>query len=232
MPRLPFPKSQLDAGQTAQYAFNEETGKYRVEAEITAQIGEVTIESSAADGDNIAISDGVNTLEINPDGSLNATITNAIDVDISHTTDSIKLGDGTNLVTTSASASKRGLDVNVLNNIDISGSVDALFVGVNEYTFNEISVAAGATLTIISQLFPTDYKLRKVKGSGENIGVFSLKFSGAGVDKYRTTYTDFNYLLDYETGIFIPAGTTVTVEATNVSNSPALYSTQILYSAK
>lgn len=193
MPRLPFPKSTLDSGQVLQFAFNEETGKLRTEAQVTAVIGEVQIESSAADGDNIAISDGVNTLDINPDGSINT---------------------------------------NIINTLNVSGSVDALFVGINQFTYNEISIAAGATVTIISQLFSTAYKLRKVRGSGENIGVFTLKFNAAGVDKYRTTYTDFNYLLDYETGISIPAGTTVTIEATNVSNSPSLYSTQILYSAK
>lgn len=99
--------SQLDANQVLQHAFDDATGKLRVDATVTASVGNVTIqdddgnelsvnpdgsidvnlvgdtsiEISAADGDNIAISDGTRTLDINPDGSLNAQIS-ATDLDI------------------------------------------------------------------------------------------------------------------------------------------------------
>lgn len=99
--------SQLDGNQVLQGAFDDATGKLRVDATVSAVIGDVkitdndgddlqinpdgslnvsltgstAIEIDAADGDNIAISDGTNTASVNPDGSLNATVT-ATDLDI------------------------------------------------------------------------------------------------------------------------------------------------------
>lgn len=148
-----------------------------------------------------------------------------IDVNVNASNDSIKISDGTDTLAINTDGS-----LNIAGSI--SGSVDAITTGINEFAFNETTIAAGATTTIISQLFISEYKLRRVRASGENIGVYSLKFGASGVDKYRSTYTDFNVVLDYETGITIPAGTTVNVEITNSSASPALYSAQLLYSAK
>lgn len=148
-----------------------------------------------------------------------------IDVNVSASNDSIKISDGTDTLAINADGS-----LNIAGSI--SGDVTALLTGINEFSYNEVTIAAGATTTVISQLFPTEYKLRRTRGSGENIGVFFLKFNSSGVDKIRTTYTDFNALMDYETGITIPAGTTVNVDVTNSSASPAQYSVQILYSAQ
>jgi hypothetical protein len=47
----------------------------------TAITGEVEIEISAADGDNVAISDGTHTLDVNADGSINSVVT-ATNLDI------------------------------------------------------------------------------------------------------------------------------------------------------
>ena len=89
--------SNVDGNQVLQHAFEDATGRLRVDATVSASVGTVTIqdpdgdllevnpdgsinvintgstevEISAADGDNIAISDGVNTLEINANGSIN-----------------------------------------------------------------------------------------------------------------------------------------------------------------
>lgn len=221
---LPYPKSTLDANQCIQFAFSEETGRLRTDASFSGNIS-VNLDS-AGDGVHIGDPDTGYTLEINSDGSINANVA------VTHVGDSIRLGDGTNFLTSTTIGSDIGLDVNILNSIEVTGKVDALIVGINEYIYNEITIAAGATSTVVSQFFPTAYKLRRAKGSGENLGVFELKFNATGVDKYRTTYTDFNVLLDYETGISIPAGTTVTMAVTNSTNTPALYSTQLMFSAK
>lgn len=85
--------------------------------------GEVSIEISAADGDNIAISNGTTALAINTDGSINITDNNgSLTVDsnnldirnISQTRDSIKIGDGTDLlnVNTDGSLSTNIRDAN------------------------------------------------------------------------------------------------------------------------
>lgn len=92
--------SDLDMSQIIQRAFEESTDRLRVDAEVSAVIGEVVIDASTssvaigdrntgnllkvnADGsidadvilnaatDNVAISDGTDTLAINTDGSIN-----------------------------------------------------------------------------------------------------------------------------------------------------------------
>lgn len=110
-----YPPSQLDADQVIQHAFDETTQTLRTTATatvITPPAIEVTI--SAASGDNIAISDGVDTLSVNADGSINVVITGTVDVSISHTNDSIRLGDGTSLVGTTTDSGNIGLNVSVI----------------------------------------------------------------------------------------------------------------------
>lgn len=97
--------SKLDANQVLKQAYDDANNRLRVDATVSASIGDVSIvdantgdpltvnpdgsintnitgnlqiEISAADGDNIAISDGVDTLDINSDGSLNAKITGPV----------------------------------------------------------------------------------------------------------------------------------------------------------
>lgn len=99
--------TKLDADQVIKQAYDEANQRLRVDASISASIGDVSIvdsdgnelevnpdgslnvqlaggalqiEVSAADGDNIAISDGTNTAVVNPDGSLNTQITGTVNV--------------------------------------------------------------------------------------------------------------------------------------------------------
>lgn len=66
-----YPPSQLDADQVIQHAFDETTQRLRTDATINTTItGDVEVAINATE-DNIAISDGVDTLEINNDGSIN-----------------------------------------------------------------------------------------------------------------------------------------------------------------
>lgn len=69
--------TNLDFPQVIKAVYNEPDNRLRVEAEITAVIGE-------------------------------------IEVELSHTTDSVRLGDGTNFLTSTTVSSKVGLDVNVI----------------------------------------------------------------------------------------------------------------------
>lgn len=120
MPRLPFTKSQLDANQVLQFAFNEDTGKLRVEAEVVATLGEVQIESSAADGDNIAISDGIDILNINADGSINTVVTNT--VSISAVSLPLPSGASTSALQTSGNNSLSNIDTKVPANLTVSAT--------------------------------------------------------------------------------------------------------------
>lgn len=107
-------------------------------------------------------------------------------------------------------------------------------VGENQYWFDEVSdVAPNATDTIVTYVFATEHKLRKVSATGNCIGVYSVKFDTDVVDKKRSTITDFNCEFDYETGITIPAGTTVSVVVQNSStNGTGQFSARLLFSLK
>ncbi len=99
--------SKLDQEQIIKQVYDENDNRLRVDASISASIGDVSIvdsdgnelevnpdgsintnisgslalDISAADGDNIAISDGVNTASVNSDGSLNVRVSNALVTD-------------------------------------------------------------------------------------------------------------------------------------------------------
>lgn len=106
--------TKLDSEQVIKRSYDETKNRIRVDAEVSATIGAVDVIIDAASGDNIKISDGVDTLLINPDGSINA----VVDVILSHTSDSVKLGDGTNLFSShQRETGEIGLDTNVLNRV-------------------------------------------------------------------------------------------------------------------
>lgn len=71
-------KSKQDANQVIRLAFDDATQRLRTDAIVTATIGSVDVIIDAAGGDNIAISDGVDTMAVNPDGSINVNVINAI----------------------------------------------------------------------------------------------------------------------------------------------------------
>lgn len=75
MPQGPnAPYTNLDQNQILQRAFEEGEDRLRVDAEVTAVLGTVECVISAASGDSIAISDGTDTLSVNPDGSINVNV--------------------------------------------------------------------------------------------------------------------------------------------------------------
>lgn len=88
-----------------------------INASLTVTATDLDIRNLSAAQDNVAISDGVDTLAINADGSLNAVVsaTNLDIRDLTHVSDSVKLGDGTNLFTSTTVGADIGLDVNIIN---------------------------------------------------------------------------------------------------------------------
>lgn len=163
--------------------FDETTDSLRV----NAKIGGVDVNLSAAAGDNVAISDGVDTLVINPDGSINV---NAGNIIISHLDDSIRLGDGTNLVTTSTVGAKQGLDVNIVNVPPQAGNTTI--------TFNAISSVPSATpTTIVTKTITSTSLLKKCTASGENISKFDVVLNGNVIASKRT-YFGANLSVDFD----------------------------------
>jgi hypothetical protein len=115
MPGPNAPYTGLDFAQVLRQAFDESSDRLRVDATVTASIGEVKITDGTNDATLTNVS-GKYGLDVN--------ILNDISLTISHTDDSIRLGDGTNLITSTAVGPKQGLDVNVINdlNVDIDGT--------------------------------------------------------------------------------------------------------------
>lgn len=70
--------SKLDGSVVLGRAFDQDADRIRVDAEVSATIGTVAVVIDAAGGDNVAISDGVDTLVINPDGSINVVNTSGL----------------------------------------------------------------------------------------------------------------------------------------------------------
>lgn len=102
--------SKLDFPQIIQRAFDESNDQLRVNATVTATLGETKI------------TDGTNDATLTNVGAkygLDVNILNDIVVDISHADDSIRIGDGVNLVTTTTVGAKHGLDVNILNSLSV-----------------------------------------------------------------------------------------------------------------
>lgn len=90
--------SKLDQQQVLQRAFDETEDRLRVDASVSATISSIDIDAEQAD---IAIKDRVtdNLLKINADGSIDANVV------VSHANDSIKVGDGTDLMAVNADGS-------------------------------------------------------------------------------------------------------------------------------
>jgi hypothetical protein len=111
------PGTNLDATQVIRRVYDEANNKIRVDAVVSAVIGTVDVILNSAT-DNVAIaSPGGNFLLINPDGSINV---NSV---VDQASDSIRLGDGVNLITSTAVSSKHGLDVNIIGGV-VSGTFD------------------------------------------------------------------------------------------------------------
>lgn len=142
--------TKLDADQVIKQAYDEANQRLRVDATVTASIGSVTIEDSdgdemavnpdgsinvniaggglqveisAADGDNIAISDGTNTASVNPDGSLNVQLVGTSEVKITDGTDDLAINaDGSiNSVVTATNLDIRDLQF-ATDKVDVTGS--------------------------------------------------------------------------------------------------------------
>lgn len=168
----------------------------------TVTLGTVDVVVTAQN-DSIAIANGANTLAVNPDGSINV-------AGMSTVTGSVSIDGGT---------------------VTLDGGT-VTTTGQNEFEYNQVSVPPTGSATVVSHFFATNYKLRRVSATGATVGVYTVRFNGSPVDKLRSNYTDFNCRFDYETGIAVPAGTTVSVLVENGSTTDtALFSAQLLFSA-
>jgi len=195
--------------------FDETTDSLRTTATLTAPPG----------GLDVRITDGIDTVAVNSDGSINVNPGNLV---ISHIDDSIRIGDGTNLITSTLAFGKQGLDVNIIN-----PSAAALYPAIN--VFNEINSVGANTLTTIASytvLAGPNNKLQKVSCSGENIAKFNIYYNGVLIDSKRTYFggelnTTFNYTDEQNLGYPLVPGDLVEVRVFHTRPSTANFNARI-----
>lgn len=147
-----------------------------------------------ANTDNIAISDGTDTLAINGDGSINATVT-ATDFDIRdlvHTQDSVDLGDGTStwdLQTLDAAFNDAGVSVGIAGvRQDASGSPVSADGDAHPLVFNdmgELKVAAALSSSVADDTADAENPI-KVGGRAQDQGSALTQVSAAN-DRFDLT---------------------------------------------
>lgn len=209
MPGANRPYTQLDADQVLKQSFDEEKDRLRVDAAITATIGDIRTDAeesdiaikdrvtdnllkinndgsidanvivSASGGDNIAISDGVDTLSINNDGSVNVKIlTTDLDIrDLNFSSDKVDVSGS------SVQVSATDLDIRNLSssqdNVSIKNGLNTL--GVN--TDGSVNVIAG------SASIPADYTEATVAYPSPTVEVYTYKKGIITVKTVTVTYT-------------------------------------------
>jgi hypothetical protein len=207
--------TKLDQTQILQGSFDEDTGRLRVDAAVSATIGTLSVEIDAADGDNIAISDGVNTLTVNPDGTIN--VNTAID----QATDSIKVGDGTDLLAINTDGS-----INVKTQI-INGLVK------NKY--GEVSsVGSSVDTLIVTHTMIANGDLLRIAVSGGNIATYEVKVNGITQDKARTYFsgamnTEFMFDVGSGIGLTLNSGDVIQVRVIHTRPDPTDFNARIQY---
>jgi hypothetical protein len=182
MPGPNAPYTQLDADQVLKQSFDETNDRLRVDASVTAVVAGVTLDAATSDiaiadrvtgnllkvnadgsvdanvvvsasgGDNIAISDGTNTLDINSDGSINV---KATDLDIRNLTFA---SDKVDVSGSSVSVTASDLDIRNLSalqdNVAISDGSNTLAINLDG-SLNVSGVATELTLSSIDAKLPT-----------------------------------------------------------------------------
>ncbi|NDG33518.1 hypothetical protein EB118_26120, partial [bacterium] len=149
-----FPYTNLDADQVLRQSFDETNDRLRVDASVTAVVAGVTLDAATSDiaigdrltgnlvkvnadgsidanvvvsasgGDNIAISDGVHTLDINLDGSINVKATDLDIRNLTFATDKVDVS-GSNVNVAASDLDIRNLSA-LQDNIAISDGVHTL----------------------------------------------------------------------------------------------------------
>ncbi|NDC96360.1 hypothetical protein EB077_13725, partial [bacterium] len=154
-----FPYTNLDADQVLRQSFDETNDRLRVDASVTAVVAGVTLDAATSDiaigdrltgnlvkvnadgsidanvvvsasgGDNIAISDGVHTLDINSDGSINVKATDLDIRNLTFATDKVDVS-GSNVNVAASDLDIRNLSA-LQDNVAISNGTTSLAINLD-----------------------------------------------------------------------------------------------------
>lgn len=156
--------------------------------------------------DNIAISDGTDTLAVNADGSINSVVTATnLDIrDLTHVSDSVKIGDGTDFLAVNADGS-----INVV----IAGAADSI------YTHGSANLVKDTLTTVVTRAPGVDEQYGAIMCSGAGYCEWELQFGTTGAEavilKFWTTPSHPTEYVDLPDYLTVSSGETVRVRATN-----------------
>lgn len=91
----------------------------------------------------------------------------------------------------------------------------------------ELAVASNSTVTVVSYTVPSakTFYLKRIDGTGENIGVYVTSANSSVIGKRRTCYTEYNVEFEYDTGPYdglkFVAGDVIEMDVTNEGSSAA-----------
>lgn len=170
-----------------------------------------------------------------------------IEVVIDHTEDSIRLGDGSSFLTSTADSGKNALDVNVILPVGIKdsggdelainadGSLNVSLSGgkVATATYNEVTSVASSSVTNITSFVPgSTVTLTKVMASGTNIAYYEVLVNGT-VRAKKYTYFGGNLSIDFDfgSGVSVSSGQTILVRVEHIRPSTGDFNATIITEA-
>lgn len=199
MPGPNAPYTQLDADQVLKQSFDENNDRLRVDASVTAVVAGVTLDAATSDiaiadrltgdllkvnpdgsidanvvvsasgGDNIAISDGTHTLDINSDGSINVKATDLDIRNLTFATDKVDVS-GSSVSVTAADLDIRNLSA-LQDNVAISNGTTSLAINLD----GSVNVAGVATETTLSSVETSVQSIdAKLPTLGPNVAANSI----------------------------------------------------------
>lgn len=137
-----------------------------------------------------------------------------------------------NGITSTASGSHIGLDVNILNGIALSPLPASNVVSVIKYS--ELpNVASGSLQTILTYTVPAGKRaiLQKVLVSGENIAKFQTNYNSSTIATKRTYFQnlneEFNFVENSNNGFLMQAGDIITITVLQVRPSAANFESSL-----
>lgn len=153
-----------------------------------------------------------------------------VEVIITHTDDSIRLGDGVSLITSTPVGGKQGLDVNLINTsiLVTTSPVQGDPTVSPKYYYNEVtSVPNGVLTTILNYTVPSGKEtyMDKAYFSGTNIAEYTIKLNGVVVDKRRTFFgAPLNDFFNFGSSFGLPAKVTAgqTIQVQVIHNRPSV----------
>lgn len=235
------PYTRLDFNQVLQQAFDESTDRLRVDAVVTASIGEVKI----TDGTNDA------TLSlVGPKVGLDVNVLNSLSLSITDVDDSIKIGNGSgqylvinadgsiknriydssgNSLTSTAGALNVNIGGGIVTVTPGAGTFNSVESGTVDTAYNEVTSVASAILTTITTYNVTQpTRLKWVDISGSNIAEYTVNINGTPIYKKRTYYGNLDNTFSFSKGYNLVASDVITVKVIHYQPSVGDFSAFIL----